>query len=157
MLSIKAAVFIAAAVFPLAAFAQTPSTVTSPSELTEKLKDLRAKAASGDGSASVKLAEYPNHFTMLALRTRTGSAEQHARFADIFFVLHGHARLVTGGVLADQKAGDPEELRGASVHGGTEQAVGPGDIIHIPAGVAHQLLIPDNEEFAYYVVKAKEK
>ena len=36
---------------------------------------------------------------------------------------------------------------------GTESAIGPGDIVVIPAGIAHQLLLEPGERFYYFVFK----
>jgi mannose-6-phosphate isomerase-like protein (cupin superfamily) len=138
------------------AFAQAPSAVVTRSDLDAKIGELRAKAQT-DGSASVKLETYPNHYTMLAVRTRTGGAEVHTRYADFFFVLEGHGRLLTGGTLTNATAATSEEPRGTAVTGGTEQEVKAGDVVHIPAGVPHQLVLPEGQEFAYYVIKVQEK
>jgi mannose-6-phosphate isomerase-like protein (cupin superfamily) len=152
----KAGLAVAAAVVSACAIAQGPAAVVTRGNLDAKVKELRAKAQA-DGAASVKLETYPNHYTMIAVRTKTGGAEVHARFADFFLVLEGTGRLVTGGTLANATGTGTDEVRGTAVTGGTEQEVKPGDVVHIPAGVPHQLLIPDGVEFAYYVVKVQEK
>jgi len=46
----------------------------------------------GDGAASETLREYPGHCAMLLFRSRDGAAEVHENFADVFYVLDGHAR-----------------------------------------------------------------
>lgn len=142
---------------PLFAWSQTAATVTAPQELQSQIQELRNRARTADGAASVQFAAYPNHITMLAFRTQTGAAEVHARFADVFVVLEGHAKLISGGMLADPVHEESDEPRGSSVKNGMEQALEPGDIIHIPAGVPHQLLIAKGDELAYYVIKVKEK
>lgn len=147
---------VAAVILGMTVRAQEPVAVVSRAQLDAKVAELRAKAQA-DGSASVKLETYPNHYTMLAVRTRTGGAEVHTRLADFFFVLEGHGKLVTGGTLANETAAGTDEPRGTGVTGGTEEEVKPGDVIHIPAGVPHQLVIKAGEEFAYYVVKVQGK
>jgi quercetin dioxygenase-like cupin family protein len=47
----------------------------------------------------------------------------------------------------------PGEIRGSSIEGGDRHILGTGDIIHIPAGVPHQLLIDKQKPFTYFVVK----
>jgi mannose-6-phosphate isomerase-like protein (cupin superfamily) len=113
--------------------------------------------ASQAGSASVKLNEYPNHFTMIALRKKSGGAEIHQDYADFFYVLRGKATLVTGGTVVDQKTVSPGEIKGSSVRDGTATALQKGDIVHIPATVPHQLLLPARGEFVYFVIKVKEQ
>jgi mannose-6-phosphate isomerase-like protein (cupin superfamily) len=109
-------------------------------------------AKEGKPFASKDLARYGNHYTMLAARQSTGSSELHEHEADIFGVENGKATLITGGQLVNphnQKAG---EIRGTSITGGARHVVQAGDIIHIPAGVPHQLII-DKAPFDYFVIK----
>jgi mannose-6-phosphate isomerase-like protein (cupin superfamily) len=126
-------------------------------QLLAKAQDLNEKAASSGGAASVKLTEYPNHYTMVALRHRDGGAELHESFADLFFVIQGHATLVTGGEIEDPKKDIPGEVCGSSVKGGERTQLGQGDVVHIPAGLSHQLLVHKDDTFIYFVVKVKEK
>ena len=128
----------------------------STAELLERAKQLQAKAAAGDGSASETLEKYPHHYTMLAFRQSSGGGELHQNFADIFFILDGHATVVTGGTLVDEKTAGPGEIRGKSVDGGTRQDVKAGDVIHIPAGMPHQTLVAPANSVTYFVVKVEE-
>src|SRR5579864_3322286 len=70
------------------------------SQLIEKAQALSAKAQGPDGASS-KLNEYPNHFTMIAVRHMDGRAEVHESYADVFFVVQGKAKLLTGGTVQD--------------------------------------------------------
>jgi mannose-6-phosphate isomerase-like protein (cupin superfamily) len=72
----------------------------SPAVLLERATTLREFARQGDGAASETLREYPGHCAMLLFRSRDGAAEVHENFADVFYVLDGHATLVTGGAVA---------------------------------------------------------
>jgi mannose-6-phosphate isomerase-like protein (cupin superfamily) len=129
----------------------------SPAQLLERAQHLRQLAAqNGEGSASETLANYPHHFTMLAFRTRNGGAEVHQNFADVFYILDGHAAVLTGGEVVDPKSNKPGEIRGASVKGGTQQDLQAGDVVHIPAGTPHQMLVPDGQSVTYFVVKVQE-
>jgi mannose-6-phosphate isomerase-like protein (cupin superfamily) len=140
-------------------FAQTATvdhlTQTQLLEAAGKLE----QAASHEGSASAKLAEYPNHFTMIALRKKNGVAEIHQQYADIFFVLRGQATLVSGGAVVDPKTIRPGEIQGTSVKDGSNIALHEGDIVHIPSGLPHQLLLPGNNsaDFVYFVIKVREQ
>jgi mannose-6-phosphate isomerase-like protein (cupin superfamily) len=125
-------------------------------QLIQQAQLLEQKAAES-GSASAKLADYPNHFTMIALRTRTGAAEIHLHYADVFFVVRGKATLVTGGTLVDPQTVSPGETKGTSVNGGTRLALAKGDFVHIPANVPHQLLLEKSSEFVYFVIKVQEQ
>ena len=137
-----------------AAGAQTPSVDHfTRSEILEKSKALTLT----NGSGSTKLNQYPNHYTMVALRHKDGGAEVHQDFADIFFVVQGKATLLSGGEVDNAKTASPGEIRGTAVKNGTPTPLGEGDVVHIPAGVPHQMLVAEGETFVYFVVKAKEK
>ncbi len=146
-----ALIFLAAMVW-----AQTPATRTTQVDLSAHIEQLRAQARGGEGSASIKLETYPHHFTMLALRLKSGQGEVHEHWADFFYVVRGHARLLSGGTLVGSHPTSEGELRGSAVEGGQETDLAEGDFVHIPAGVPHQLLIPDGVEFVYYIIKVQE-
>ena len=141
----------------LGAQAQTmQSNHWTKAQLLERAKHLQELAAKGDGSASETLEKYPHHYTMLAFRQKSGGGELHQNFADMFVILEGHATVVTGGSVADQKTVSPGEIRGKSVEGGARQEVKAGDVVHIPAGMPHQTLVADGDTVTYFVVKAEE-
>jgi mannose-6-phosphate isomerase-like protein (cupin superfamily) len=151
---------IIAAAFLLLSLGANAQTMTSdhwsPSQLLARTQHLRQLAAQADGSASETLEKYPHHYTMLAFRSRSGGGELHENFADLFYILDGHATLLTGGTVVDAKTTAPAEIRGASVKGGNSQELRPGDVVHIPAGMAHQMLLADGETITYFVVKIQE-
>lgn len=128
----------------------------STAQLLERAKQLQEKAAKGDGSASETLEKYPHHYMMLAFRQHSGGGELHQDFADVFFILDGHATVVTGGSLVDPKTTAPGEVRGTSVQGGSRQELKAGDVVHIPAGMPHQTLVADGQTVTYFVVKVEE-
>ena len=115
--------------------------------MSRKLAQKRTQFASQD------LARYKDHYTMLAYREATGSSEVHEHEADFFVVESGEATLVTGGTVVNPHTTKPGEIRGSSIEGGKRQQVAKGDIVHIPAGVPHQLLIKDGSSFTYFVIK----
>jgi mannose-6-phosphate isomerase-like protein (cupin superfamily) len=124
--------------------------------LLERAAYLRKLAKHGDGQASETLKEYPQHATMLSFRARSGVAEVHERFADLFYVLDGRATLVTGGTVVGAQTVGPGELRGASIEGGVRQELRTGDLAHVPAGVPHQMLVPGDKTFTSFVVKIEQ-
>jgi hypothetical protein len=128
----------------------------SHDKLLERSQHLRELASQGDGSASETLEKYPHHYTMLAFRSRNGGGEIHRDFADMFTILDGHVTLITGGEVVDAKTTAPGEVRGASVKGGVRQQLSAGDVVHIPAGTPHQMLVADGDTVTYFVVKVEE-
>jgi mannose-6-phosphate isomerase-like protein (cupin superfamily) len=103
--------------------------------------------------ATERLATFGNHFTMIAHREADGEAELHDTQADFFVVQSGQATLVVGGEVVDGKTTAPGEVRGPSIKGGERKPLAAGDIVHIPAKVPHQVLVPAGKEFTYFLIK----
>jgi mannose-6-phosphate isomerase-like protein (cupin superfamily) len=106
--------------------------------------------------ATERLATYGNHYTLIAHREGDGEAELHEREADFFVVQSGAATLVVGGEMVNGKTTAPNEVRGPSIKGGERKALAPGDVVHIPPKVPHQLLVGAGTEFTYFVIKVIE-
>lgn len=113
----------------------------------------QALAAKHTSFASRDLARYGNHYLMLAYREETGSSELHQTEADIFIVESGAATIITGGKLVNGHTVKSGEIRGSGIEGGERHLLAAGDIIHIPAGTPHQLLLDKSKPFTYFVVK----
>ena len=128
----------------------------STAVLLERAAHLHKLAHNGDGSAGETLKEYPRHCAMLSFRSRNGQAEIHENFADVFYVLDGHATLVTGGTVADAVSTAPGETRGSSVVGGIRQELRAGDVAHVPAGLPHQMLVAGEQTVTCLVMKVQE-
>jgi mannose-6-phosphate isomerase-like protein (cupin superfamily) len=124
--------------------------------LLERAAYLRKMAKFGDGSASETLKEYPQHCAMLLFRSRSGEAEVHDKFADLFVVLAGGATLVTGGAIVGARTVAPGETRGPSIEGGVQQTLRAGDVAHVPAGTPHQMLLKGEETIASLVMKVQD-
>jgi mannose-6-phosphate isomerase-like protein (cupin superfamily) len=103
------------------------------------------------------LDNFGNHNTMVAHREGDGQVEIHEHYADVFVVVSGHATLLAGGTDKNAKATEPGELRGGAIVGGERHPLGPGDIVHIPAGVPHQVLTDSGHSFTYFVLKVETK
>jgi mannose-6-phosphate isomerase-like protein (cupin superfamily) len=124
--------------------------IYTPSELKGVADKISKK---GGQFVSEDLNRWGNHYTMLAHREQTGSSEVHQHEADIFVVEEGQASILTGGTLVNAKTEKAGEMRGSSIKGGERHSLSTGDIIHIPAGVPHQLLIEKGKPFTYFVIK----
>lgn len=132
------------------------ATVYSPDELKHLRAELQSKAEKNGGSASQELERFPQHYTMLGFRSQSGGAERHAKFADFFVVIEGSATLVTGGDIPGAKTASPGETRGPAIENGTQKTLEAGMIVHIPAGVPHQMKIQPGGSILYYVIKVQE-
>ncbi|HEX9368668.1 MAG TPA: hypothetical protein VF921_18700 [Vicinamibacterales bacterium] len=106
--------------------------------------------------ASEVIATEGNRTFMIAHREGSGLAEWHEKQADVMFISAGHVTMVYGGTIVDAKTTAPGEMRGASIQGGTEAKLGPGDVLHIPAKVPHQMLLAPGTKVTYFVTKVVE-
>ncbi len=103
------------------------------------------------------IGKFGNHSVLIAHREGSGEAEVHETQADIFIVEEGRATLVYGGQIVDAKMTTPGEIRGPSIRGGERTMLAPGDVVHIPVKVPHQLLLEPGAKFTYAIVKIDSK
>jgi glc operon protein GlcG len=95
-----------------------------------------------------------NYMVHASRRDGPGQVEVHTKDTDIIHVLDGSATFVTGGTMVDGKHTAADEIRGASVTGGTTRTLTKGDVVIVPNGTPHwfrQVRGP----FTYYVVKVR--
>ena len=130
------------------AFMSAPAVPTAREEVAY-LKDSQVMEAFAKGMPLLETADYKIHASR---RMEAGQAEVHTRDTDIIYVLQGSVTFVTGGTVIDPQTTGPDEIRGALIEGGTTRALNTGDVMVVPAGVAHWFSQVD-ETFLYYVVK----
>lgn len=106
--------------------------------------------------ASEVVATEGNRTFMVAHREGSGLAEWHEKQADIMMISSGDVTMVYGGTIPDGKTTAPGEMRGASITGGTQVKLGPGDVLHIPAKVPHQMMLAPGAQVTYFVAKVIE-
>ena len=107
--------------------------------------------------AWLSLATYDNHLLGISHREGDGAAELHETQVDVLIVQAGEATLIVGGTMVAPKTVKPHEVRGTSIEGGVTRHLTAGDILHIPANMAHQLKIPAGKKFTYLVIKVDSK
>ena len=154
----KLCVVLATSILSSMAFAQTGAAVAySPDQLLQLAQQMREEAKRSKEPATGILEKHLDNSTILAFRDRDGKAELHQQFGDVFVVLQGTATLVTGGTIAGPATTALGEIRGASIEQGTRKKLQEGDIVHIPAGVPHQLILDAGGTFTYFVAKIPSK
>lgn len=148
---------IAFALFALPCTAQSPgkAEVFSSAQIHDQLVQL-AQQGKAKGSSGSTLGDYGTHAIKLSERTVSGGAEVHAHFDDVMIVMEGRATIITGGDLIDAHAGSNGESTGSGIRNGITQRIATGDIVHIPAGTPHQLLIAPGTAYSALVIKVKE-
>ena len=108
------------------------------------------------GAINVRqIARFDGLSDMLGRRDTSGVSERHEQFADIFVVQRGRARLLYGGTAEGERSTESGEWRGGTIRNGSESEIGPGDIVVIPAGIPHHLLLAPGERFYYFVIKVQ--
>lgn len=134
--------------------AQTPAPVSNAVQIlsTSRLGALADSLPAG-ASTSIQLVKWDGLSNMISRRDTSGIHERHEAFTDIFVVQRGRARLLYGGTVEGERSSSPGEWRGGTIRGGTEAEIKPGDIVVIPAGVPHHLMLPPGESFYYFVFK----
>lgn len=106
-------------------------------------------------SASQPLADLGTHLLQLSYREASGEAEIHEHVTDVFVVQSGEATLAVGGRLVNGRTTAAGELRGTSLADAQLTDLTAGDVVNIPAGTPHQLLIKDGKTYTCLVVKIR--
>ena len=153
----KLAIAFALTAFSISALAQSlgKTEVFSSAALHTQFA-LLAEQARSNGSSGVTLGDYGTHALKLSERTVSGGAEIHAHFDDVMLVIEGKATLIIGGTLIDAHTGSTGETMGSGIRNGSVQIINAGDLVHIPAGTPHQLLIAPGSTYSALVIKVKE-
>ena len=132
-----------------------PVVILHGEDLAHQLDQLAAPSKQA-GSSGGSLVKSGNLELRLSVRTTSGGAEVHAHFDDLMIVQQGSATLVTGGTVVDPQTSGSGETHGTRVEGGQSQQIKAGDVLIIPAGVPHQLLIPPGTTYSALVAKIQE-
>ncbi|HXT17350.1 MAG TPA: hypothetical protein VN706_17050 [Gemmatimonadaceae bacterium] len=106
-------------------------------------------------SRTAQLGLGPNMTYALTHRDSTGGLEAHRDWTDVFVVESGSATLVSGGTLSGAKEATPGEWRGGKANGSTRAALHVGDVVVIPAGAPHQMILAPGEHITYLAFKVK--
>lgn len=129
--------------------------VWKSSDISAKGKALAQKLDANKVASEVVSTEGNRRF-MVAHREGPGLAELHEKEADVIMISTGEVTMVYGGTVVDGKVTTPGETRGPSIRGGTDVKLGPGDVLHIPAKVPHQMKLDPGKQVTYFVVKVVE-
>jgi mannose-6-phosphate isomerase-like protein (cupin superfamily) len=116
------------------------------------IADKIERAAPSPGGRGGVIAEDEGWRVHATERDAPGLAERHEGDTDVWYVLAGGGTLVTGGTIVDDTITGPGELRGPAIRGGSELAIGAGDLISIRPGVPHWIKAVDGR-LRYLTVK----
>ena len=102
-----------------------------------------------------RVANWGNHALLAIRRDGDGEAEIHETQVDVIFVKSGEGTLILGGTMVEPRTSAPGEIRAKSIKGGVSKKMVAGDVIHIPAKIPHQMLVP--KALSFEVVKVETK
>lgn len=106
-----------------------------------------------DGVAVHTVFADPAANTVFVRRDTSGVVERHARLNDVMIARTGAVTMILGGRIEGGAETAPGEWRGGRIVGGRRQRFQAGDMLWIPAGVPHQMILPASSSFTYAVVK----
>lgn len=106
-----------------------------------------------DGIASNQFLNGPGAHVYVLRRDKTGVTEMHMNLNDIIIVKSGHAKITIGGQVTGNKEEQPFEWRGGEISGGKDYPLAAGDVLFIPAGLPHRVLVAPKSSITYLVVK----
>ena len=102
-----------------------------------------------------RVGSWGNHSLLAIRRDGDGEAEVHDTQVDVIFVKSGEGTLVLGGTVVEPRTTAPGEIRGKSIQGGVNKKMAAGDVIHVPAKIPHQMLVPKSITFEVVKVDTK--
>ena len=102
-----------------------------------------------------RVANWGNHALLAIRRDGDGEAEVHDTQVDVIFVKSGEGTLIVGGTMVEPRTTAPGEIRGKSITGGVRKKMAAGDVIHVPAKIPHQMLVPKSLSFEVVKVDTK--
>jgi mannose-6-phosphate isomerase-like protein (cupin superfamily) len=144
----------AAAAVLLAASPALAADAAGPMRLSSaELSKLVAKTTDGLASSILPLgAKGP--VVVAAHRLKTGEVEVHDALNDVFVVKSGHASVLVGGKVEGNRLTTPGEWRGGKITGAQSYPMAPGDVLWIPAGLPHLVVVPKGGDFTYMAFKS---
>lgn len=144
----------AAAAAVLAATPALAADLAGPMRLSSaELSKMVAKTTDGLASSPLPLGT-KGPVVIAAHRTKTGEAELHEGLNDVFVVHSGRASVLVGGKVEGQRLTAPGEWRGGKIAGAKTFHLSPGDVLWIPAGQPHQVILPTGGDFTYMAFKS---
>ena len=97
--------------------------------------------------------DFGSHRVFIIHREESSLAELHETETDFYVVESGEATVVVGGEIVDARASAPGEIRGSAIQGGRGTPLKAGDVVNVPAGTPHRVLVEPGEQITYMIIK----
>jgi mannose-6-phosphate isomerase-like protein (cupin superfamily) len=144
-------------VFALAALASAGAghaEDTKPTVQYVKTAQLDAKVLQTvKGVITSEIPSGPGSTILIIRRDKDGEAEVHKVMNDIIMVKKGTAKILVGGEVSGNHEIKPTEWRGGEIAGATIYSLAPGDLLFIPAGIPHKVLVAPKATITYVTIK----
>jgi hypothetical protein len=125
----------------------------TPPVLLERAEYLRKLARAGTGSATEVLRHAPEYSAVLSFQSRSGEPEIDLKFAKILYVLAGGATLLLRGMTPGAHPVAPGDSPADQIQNLVRQELRTGDVVHLPVGTGHQIVVPGDKTITCLIVK----
>jgi mannose-6-phosphate isomerase-like protein (cupin superfamily) len=120
--------------------------------------DLRAGVARPqNGLAATLLPAGVRVQAFMVHRDAAGEVEMHANAEHFYIAQAGEADVLLGRRVEGSRLIAPGEWRGGKILDGRHYRMKPGDVLWIPPGTAHQVIVPERGSFQYVGLNADTK
>lgn len=142
-----------AAVLGLLAIAGAAAAQADGAPALRTSEQLRQAVAQTKDGLAVSALPTGKATVLMVRRDRTGDVELHMAHNDVFVAHDGRAIVMIGGTVQGDHEISPGEFKGGKLSGAKAYPMGPGDVIWIPAGLPHQVVVPAHAAFNYLALK----
>ncbi len=144
----------------IAALAALPLTAADDANIWSNadlnaIKSKLTQNVNADNYALETFGQFGNHNVLMVYREASGPSETHAEWTDFYVVQSGTATLLVGGTVTNPRDDAPGEVRGTGVDGARKVELKAGDVVNIPPGTAHQVVVAAGKPITYLIVKVK--
>jgi len=147
-------ILLIAALAALPVMAADDANIWSDADLAA-IKAKLTQNVNADNYALETFGEFGSHNVLMVYREASGPSETHAEWTDFYVVQSGTATLLVGGTVTNPRVDAPGEVRGTGVDGARKVELKAGDVVNIPPGTAHQVVVAAGKPITYLIVKVK--
>jgi uncharacterized RmlC-like cupin family protein len=115
--------------------------------------ELRAAVAQTKNGLATSPLPTGTATVLMVRRDQPGEIELHTAQNDVLVAHDGRARVLIGDKVEGAHEVSPGEWRGGKMSGAHSYSMAPGDVLWIPAGLPHQVIVPAHGSFNYLAMK----